>query len=122
MEPAGADYPVRPTRLCLDQLGGARGPGLPDLGTPLHQLDHDIVGRAQKLPEEVAAGGAERIRCIEDRAWFKVRHAERWRGAATRLSDDELRAALGLAPTTPSPRPADGGSEARISRGSGAPV
>jgi hypothetical protein len=98
MEPAGADYPVRPTRMCLSQIGSGPGAGLPDLATPLHQLDHVVVVKAQHLPQEVAGGGAERIRCIDDRAWFKVRHSERWRDAATRLSDAELRAALRLPP------------------------
>jgi hypothetical protein len=95
MDPVGLDYPVRPTRLCLDSLGYTLAT-IPDAHTPLHRLPDDIVVRAQKLPEELAAGAAQRILCLEDRAWFKVRHSERLRGAATRLSDDELRESLGL--------------------------
>lgn len=98
MEP-GADYPVRPTRLCLEQLGYTVGqPGFPPLTRALHALDDGVVERVQQMPEELAAGGAEKIRCLEDRAWFEVRSTERMRGAATRLTDGELRAALGLAP------------------------
>lgn len=105
MEPAGADYPVRPTRLCLDHLGCGTGADLPDLGTPLSGLDHPLVERAQRLPEELAAGAAQRIKCIEDRAWFKVRYTERWRGAGTRLSDAEHSAGLGIKPGEPPGQP-----------------
>lgn len=83
--------PVRPTRECLSQLGVTVGAGIPGVETPLSTIDHVIVKRAQKLPAELAANGAERVLCLHDRLWFKVRHSERWRGAGTRLDDNELR-------------------------------
>lgn len=87
--------PVRPTRECLSRLGLTVGAGMPGLGTPLSTIDHQIVKRAQKLAEELAANGAERVLCLHDRLWFKVRHGERWRGAGTRLDDNEFREATG---------------------------
>lgn len=85
-------HPVRPTRGCLAQLGLTVDAGLPGLQTPLSAVAHVIVKRAQRLPQELAANGAERVLCLHDRLWFKVRHGERWRGAGTRLDDNELRA------------------------------
>jgi len=41
------------------------------------------VVKAQRLPEQVAAGGAERILSLDDLVWFKVK-TEAWRGAACR--------------------------------------
>jgi hypothetical protein len=87
-----ARIPVRPTKLCLNDLGFAVPGAIPDIGTPLSALDHDLVKRAQQLPDELAAGGAERVRCLTDRVWLKVRFSERWRGAGTRLNDTELAA------------------------------
>jgi hypothetical protein len=84
--------PVRPTRVCLSQLGITVGAGVPGVQTPLSSIDEPIIKRAQKLPEELAANAADRVLCLKDRLWWKVRHGERWRGAGTRLDDNELRA------------------------------
>jgi hypothetical protein len=69
---------VRPTRRALDDLGIA----LPPVGVSLEGLDHDLIIRAQQLPETIVAGGAERIRSLDDLTWFKIK-AETWRGAGT---------------------------------------
>ncbi|WP_305785954.1 hypothetical protein [Symbioplanes lichenis] len=47
-------------------------------------MRHDLIREAQRLPDTCAAGGAERIRSLGDRLWFKVKTG-RWRGAATDL-------------------------------------
>lgn len=69
---------VRPTRAVLSDLEVR----VPDLGTALDDVDHELVTRAQQLPERVSAGGAERVVSIDDRVWFKIK-TEAWRGAGT---------------------------------------
>lgn len=68
---------VRPTLRALADLGLS----LPPLDAELHLLDDVLVQKAQTLPAEVAAGGAERVRALTDRVWFKVKTAD-LRGAA----------------------------------------
>jgi hypothetical protein len=70
---------VRPTRSALADLGVS----VPTLGVTLEDVDHELVARAQQVPERVAAGGATRIISLDDLIWFKVK-TETWRGAATR--------------------------------------
>jgi hypothetical protein len=71
---------VRPTRRCLDDLSLA----VPDLGRRLHELEHPIILKGQLLPQQVAAGGAERIVSIHERVWFKIKSSS-WRAAAGEL-------------------------------------
>src|SRR5262245_57505651 len=73
--------PVRPTKLCIDDLRLS----VPTVDVPLPLVGHDLVKEAQRIPDLHAAGGVERIRVLSDRPWFKVK-AGRWRGAATCLS------------------------------------
>lgn len=40
---------------------------------PLDTLDHPVITKAQHVPEEVAAHGAERVLLTRDRVWFKVK-------------------------------------------------
>jgi hypothetical protein len=61
--------PVRPTKRCLDDLSL----GFPPLEQPLETLDHPVVAKAQQIPEEVAARGAERVLAVRDLVWFKVK-------------------------------------------------
>lgn len=75
---------VRPTRRALTDLGQS----LPDLGTPLDQIDHVVVKVAQTVPEQRAAGGAERILALKDRVWFKVKVGDQ-RAVVTELADGE---------------------------------
>lgn len=56
--------------------------------TSLTALRHPIVQRAQNLPHEVEAGGAERVRSLSDRVWFKCKSA-RHRAVVTRLAFNE---------------------------------
>jgi hypothetical protein len=79
-----AFFPVRPTRRCLDDLGLS----FPTLDVPLHELDHPIVQRAQRIPSEVASGGGDRVRALDDRVWFKCRSGN-LRAVVTRLAADE---------------------------------
>ncbi|MGQ7312858.1 hypothetical protein ACUOFU_14210 [Microbacterium arabinogalactanolyticum] len=71
---------VRPTKRSLDDLGVR----FPPLDTPLHEIGHELISKAQRLPDEHAAGGAERILAISDRVWFKVKVGEH-RGAGGRI-------------------------------------
>lgn len=75
---------VRPTRRTLDDLGQS----LPDLGTPLDEIDHVVVKVAQTVPERREAGGAERILALKDRVWFKVKVGDQ-RAVVTELADGE---------------------------------
>lgn len=68
---------VRPTLRALTDLGRS----LPPLDSELHLIDDVLLLKAQALPAEVAAGGAERIRALTDRVWFKVKTAD-LRGAS----------------------------------------
>jgi hypothetical protein len=77
--------PVRPTKRCLNDLGLA----VPVLTEPLHMINHPLIRKAQNLPAELAASGAERIRSLNDRLWYKVKIG-RERGAAILLSVAEV--------------------------------
>lgn len=68
---------VRPTRRVLDELGLR----FPLLVHALEAIADPLVAKAQSLPDEVGAGGAERIRSLTDRVWFKVKTSDH-RGAA----------------------------------------
>lgn len=48
----------------------------PPLDVPLERIEHDLIEKAQRLPEEHASGGAERIRALADHLWFKVKVGE----------------------------------------------
>jgi hypothetical protein len=61
--------PVRPTKRCLDDLDLP----FPSVEQPLHALTHPIIAKAQQVPVEVAARGAERVLLARDRVWFKVK-------------------------------------------------
>lgn len=60
---------VRPTKRCLDDLGLR----FPSVEQSLDTLDHPVVAKAQQVPAEVAAHGAERVLLARDRVWFKVK-------------------------------------------------
>ncbi len=60
---------VRPTKRCLTDLGAL----LPDLGQPLDEIVHPTIAAAQAVPEQRNGGGAQRIRAVDDRVWFKVK-------------------------------------------------
>lgn len=79
---SGEANPVRPTRICLADLGVP----VPPISEPVCKLDHALISEAQRIPEAYAAGGVERILSLKDRVWFKVKTG-RWRGAATRLPE-----------------------------------
>ncbi len=81
---AAEPHPVRPTKRCLDDLGI----GFPVLYQPLHAVGHPVVVRAQQVPLEVEASGAERIASIKDRVWFKVKTGV-YRAAVHRLGRSE---------------------------------
>jgi hypothetical protein len=75
---------VRPTLRALRDLGLV----FPPLDQALEQLDQPLVRKAQDLPEEVGAGGAERVLSLNDRVWFKVKTNDE-RGAAGDLDSPE---------------------------------
>ena len=72
---------VRPTKRALTDLGL----GFPHLEEPLEELDHELIVKAQKLPDVHAAGGAKRITAIVDRVWFKLK-VDDYRGVAGQFS------------------------------------
>ncbi len=75
---------MRPTLRALRDLGL----GFPRLDQALDQFDQPLIRKAQDLPEEVGAGGAERVLSLTDRVWFKVKtHDER--GAAGDLDSPD---------------------------------
>lgn len=76
---------VRPTKSALD---GAKI-ALPDIGEPLHEIDHPIVAKAQTIPEQHAGGRTERVVSLTDRVWFKARAGD-WRAAITDLETHGL--------------------------------
>ena len=78
------DHAVRPTKRCLSDLGLS----FPTVNTPLSAIDHPLIGKAQRLPDDVASGGAERIKALTDRVWFKVKVVN-LRGAATELLPED---------------------------------
>ena len=71
---------VRPTKRCLADLGCE----VPNLGTRLSSLSHPLIVKAQSLPAQSAAGGAERVKVLTDRVWLKVK-VDTWRGVASNL-------------------------------------
>lgn len=75
---------VRPTRRTLADLGQP----LPEIRTPLDEVDHVVVKVAQTVPEQRQAGGAERILALKDRVWFKVKVGNQ-RAVVTELADNE---------------------------------
>ncbi len=75
---------VRPTKRCLGDLSVA----LPDLGTPLDEVNHSAIAIAQAVPEQRDAGGAQRILALSDRVWFKVKTGDQ-RAVVTELTDRE---------------------------------
>lgn len=89
------DHQVRPTKRSLDDLGLA----FPDIAEPLSGLDHPLIQKAQGTPATVEAGGAEPVRSLSDRIWFKCKIAD-FRGIVTRLASAE-REACGLPPEVP---------------------
>jgi hypothetical protein len=79
------DNAVRPTLRCLrDDLAIP----LPPLDVALHEIEHPLIAKSQRIPDEVDAGAAERIVSLNDRVWFKER-AARFRGAVTEVVPDE---------------------------------
>jgi hypothetical protein len=77
---------VRPTKRCLDDLGLS----FPTVNESLSGLEHPLVKQAQRVPEEAETGGAERLRILTDRIWFKCKTGV-YRGAVTRLTASESR-------------------------------
>ncbi|GAB3947519.1 hypothetical protein GCM10029976_076930 [Kribbella albertanoniae] len=75
---------VRPTKKCLSEIGMA----FPVVNQPLLPISHPLIEKAQRLPAEAEAGGAEPILALNDRAWFKVKIAVH-RGAATKLKPED---------------------------------
>ncbi|MGQ0467087.1 MAG: hypothetical protein ACT4QG_17440 [Sporichthyaceae bacterium] len=91
MSPIEPGSGVRPTRRSIADLGI----GVPSLASPLDDIDHVAVVKAQRLPELHAAGGAERIAALDDRVWFKVK-TEAWRAVCCRLDLADARIQPGL--------------------------
>lgn len=75
---------VRPTRRALADLDR----DVPDLGTPLDEIEHAVVKSAQSVPEQRDAGGPERIIALKDRVWFKVK-VRHERALVTALAEGE---------------------------------
>ncbi|WP_326561270.1 hypothetical protein [Micromonospora sp. NBC_01796] len=73
--------PVRPTKRCLQDLELI----FPPLEQSLEAIQHPVIARAQQVPHEVVAHGAERIRAIRDLVWFKVKTGT-YRGAVVQLN------------------------------------
>jgi hypothetical protein len=69
---------VRPTLACL----GVLNVKLPNLDQPLHQLDHPLIVKAQKIPELIGCNEAEPILALKDRRWLKVKVGD-YRGGVT---------------------------------------
>jgi hypothetical protein len=81
---------VRPTIRFLRDLGLS----FPRLEQPLWRIPHPLVAHMQKTPDEVRAGGAEPIRSLNDRLWWKCKTSD-LRAVVTNLTTAEL-AALGV--------------------------
>lgn len=75
---------VRPTKRCLHDLGLP----FPDIAEPLAGIDHQLVAAAQRIPDQQAAGGAERVRSLTDRVWLKCKVGT-YRGVVTELASTE---------------------------------
>jgi hypothetical protein len=85
-----ADSPrirVRPTIRFLRDLGLS----FPRLQEPLWRITHPLVAHMQKTPDEVRAGGAEPIRALSDRLWWKCKTSD-LRAIVTKLTPAELAA------------------------------
>lgn len=81
---------VRPTRNVLRTLGLAslRGPLFPfKLHVDLAEIDHDLVRKAQEVPQKHLSRAAERIKSLKDRVWYKVKVNDD-RGGVTDLGGD----------------------------------
>lgn len=89
------DDQVRPTKRCLDDLGLT----FPYIARPLSELDHPLIRKAQDTPATVEAGGAEPVRSLSDRIWFKCKIAD-LRGIVARLTPAECEA-CGVPPEVP---------------------
>lgn len=76
--------PVRPTLRALTE--DLELP-LPTVDVPLEAVEHPVVQRAQSIPPRQSANGAERVLCLEDRVWLKVKTG-RFRGAVTDFALD----------------------------------
>jgi len=75
---------VRPTKRCLADIGLK----FPTVDMPLLPIDHPLIEKAQQLPAEAAAGGAEPIRALDDRLWFKIKVSTH-RGAGIKLRPED---------------------------------
>lgn len=76
---------VRPTMRCLRDLGLR----FPPLDEPLWRIQDPLIAHMQKIPGEVEAGGAEPIRSLSDRRWWKCKTSG-LRGIVTQLTRAEL--------------------------------
>lgn len=54
----------------------------------LSESEHPLIKKAQHLPGEATVGGAERIKSLTDRTWFKCKIVN-LRGAGTELGPEE---------------------------------
>lgn len=89
----GATWPgsgVRPTLRCV--LEDLQLP-LPTADELLENLQHELISKAQMLPEFDAAGSAERIASVQDHIWLKVKTGS-WRGAVLPPARDDTAAPL----------------------------
>jgi len=83
-----ADSPrtrVRPTIRFLRDLSLS----FPRLNEPLWRISHPLVAHVQQTPDEVRAGGAEPIRSLNDRLWWKCKTSD-LRAIVTKLTLAEL--------------------------------
>lgn len=76
---------MRPTIRFLRDLGLS----FPRLDEPLWRISHPLVAHMQKTPDEVRAGGAEPIRSLSDRLWWKCKTSD-LRAIVTKLTPAEL--------------------------------
>ncbi|MGK7221532.1 hypothetical protein ACSNO4_01885 [Kocuria flava] len=76
---------VRPTIRVVRELEIS----LPPVDVGLHALSHPLIEKAQVIPSQVESGGAERIRAVKDRVWFKVKVNDDRGGVAQLDSADE---------------------------------
>lgn len=71
--------PVRPTLRCVSEDLGLKYPPVTE---QLHLISEPVVQRAQSVPARQREDGADRILCLRDRVWLKVKTG-RDRGAVT---------------------------------------
>lgn len=76
---------VRPTSRFLRDLGLS----FPKLEEPLWRISHPLVAHMQKTPDAVSVGGAEPIRSLSDRQWWKCKTSD-LRAIVTKLTPAEL--------------------------------